>query len=72
MTASDFFFVSAGLSIWIVLSTWVFIFYKIIHIITETELKIKSVKNTLKLSGLTLLSKILGLTKGGENNASKK
>ena len=72
MTASDFFFVSAGLSIWIVLGTWVFIFYKIIHIINETELKIKSVKNTLKLSGLTLLSKILGLTKGGEHNAGKK
>ncbi len=66
MTAADFFFVTAGLSIWIVVATWVFIVYKILRLITIAEVEVKSVKNSLKLSGLTLLSKILGLTKGGE------
>ncbi|GEM_PF-6931179 len=68
MTAINFFFISAGLAICIFLVTWIFIFYKIIRLINLAELEIKSVKNTLKISGLTLISKILNLTKGGDSN----
>ena len=66
MTAADFFYLSAGAAIWISLITWIFVFYKIIHIATKAELEIQSVKNTLKLTGLNLISKILDMSKGGE------
>lgn len=66
VTAVDFFFISAGLTIWIFLLGWVFVFFKISRLIREAELEIKSVKNTLKLTGLNLISKII--RKGGENS----
>lgn len=66
MTAVDFFFISAGLAICISVATWIFIFYKIVHLISTAELEIKSVKDSLKLSGLTLISKILNLKGGGK------
>lgn len=71
MTSADFFFISAGVGIWVAIITTTFLVYKIIKLVTETELEVKSIKNNLKLSGLTLISKLLGTSKGGENNDSK-
>lgn len=50
----------------------IFLFYKIIKLISTAELEVKSIKDSLKLTGLNLISKILGLGRGGEDNDSKK
>jgi hypothetical protein len=71
MTAADFFFITAGLSMWIIILTWLFIFFRIIRIIAKAESDVASLKNTLKLNGLKLLSKVLGSSKGGESNGNK-
>lgn len=72
MTIADFFYITASIAIWVTIITGIVIFYKINRIIAIAELKAKSVKDMLKLSGLTLLSKILESTKGGEANDKQK
>lgn len=67
MTIADFFYITASLAIWLTIILWIIIFYKVNRMIALAELKAKSVKETLKLSGLTLLSKILDSTKRGED-----
>ena len=67
MTISDFFFVSAGMAIWIMLITWLFIFYKILILIAKIQLEVSSVKNIFKFTGMKLLSKLLGLI--GKSNS---
>lgn len=66
MTIADFFYITASLAIWITIISGVIIFYKVNRVIALAELKAKSLKDTLKLSGLTLLSKILESTKRGD------
>lgn len=66
VTAIDFFFISAGITIWIVLLSWLFIFFKIARIMKQAEIEVKSMKDNLKLTGLNLIGKVLG--KGGDIN----
>ncbi len=72
MTSQDFFFIAAGISVLIVLATWLFIAYKIINLISKAEIEIKSLKGNLKLGGLNLISKILNLKKVVINNGKEK
>lgn len=50
----------------------VLIVYKIVKLINTTEIEIKSIKNSLKLTGLNLISKILGPANGGDNSGKEK
>lgn len=63
--------ISAGLGIWFAMIASVYIVYKILKLINTAEIEVKSIKSSLKLTGLNLISKILGSPKGGENNDSK-
>lgn len=66
MTATSFFLISAGLGIWFAMIASVYIVYKILKLINTAEIEVKSIKSSLKLTGLNLISKILGSPKGGE------
>jgi len=68
----SFFFISAGIGIWFVMIASVLLVYKVYKLISTAELEVKSIKDSLKLTGLNLISKILGIGKGGEDNGSKK
>ena len=72
MTAMSFFFISAGVGIWFVKIASVLIVYRVLKVISTAELEVKSIKDNLKLTGLNLISKILGIAKGGEDNGNKK
>jgi len=72
MTMADFFYITASFAIWVTIISGVIIVYKLNRLFTLAELKAKSIKDMLKLSGLTLLSKILESTKGGESNVKQK
>ena len=71
MMASDFFFISAGIAIWISMITTIFVVYKVVKFISKTKTEVSTVKNSLKLAALTLLGKVLGISKGGEDNDNK-
>ena len=71
MTAMSFFFVSAGLGIWFVMIASVLLVYRVFKLISTAELEVKSIKDSLKLTGLNLISKILGIAKGGEDDGKK-
>ena len=66
MTAQDFFFIAAGISVLLVLATWLFIAYKLIRLISKAEMEITTLKGNLKMGGLNLMSKILNFKKGGD------
>lgn len=72
MVATNFFFISAGIGIWFIMIVSVLIVYKIVKLINTTEIEIKSIKNSLKLTGLNLISKILGPANGGDNSGKEK
>jgi 4-hydroxybenzoate polyprenyltransferase len=68
MTPADFFFVSASIGIWALLISWLFILYKTFRIVNETKQEVSYFKNNIKMGFLTLISKLLRIPKGGENN----
>lgn len=72
MTPVDFFWVSASFGIWVLLISWLFILYKIFRFVNESKQEFSDFKNNIKLGFLTLISKLLGIPKGGEKNGKEK
>jgi len=79
MKASDFFFISAGVGIWVLVAIWVVLIYQIIKLLSnlresikDLNLGVKSVKSGVKLGFFTLLARLLGTKKEGEGDEKKR